>query len=224
MRTRQGSGAIAAMVCASSFVIGLVVVLFLVPDFNQGADYRLAVFNKHKVLMQAWYFVVYVVFALSLVILSRSLLELKSGEHSFLEQIASLVSYLWACYLFTCGFIAILSIEFLYTNSNVTSSVSEVWRQIYNIQMGLGEGVEWVGAIWVVFVNSCLHYKNRFPKSVTIFGFIIAAIGLLTLYNPLAEVGALFGLLQIFWFLTISVLLMKERSCERKSLNISSHQ
>ena len=85
MRTKLVNGAIAAIVCATSFIIGLVVILFVVPDFNQGAEYRLAAFTKYKALMQLWYFLVYVVFGFSLLILSRSLLELTDGEHSFLE-------------------------------------------------------------------------------------------------------------------------------------------
>lgn len=209
--TSERQGAIAAMVCALSFIIGLTVVLLIVPDFNQNAEQRLVVFMKHKLLMQVWYFVVYVVFGFSLLVLSRSLLALRIGEHNLLEQMSSLVSYLWACYLLACGFIAILSIEFLFTNnSNGTHNISEVWRQIYNIQMGLGEGVEWVGAIWVIFINSCLHYQNKFPKPLIIMGFTIAAIGILTLFPSLAGVGALFGLLQIFWFLAISFLLLRE--------------
>lgn len=209
--TKERQGAIAAMVCALSFIIGLAVVLLIVPDFNQNAEQRLVVFMQHKLLMQVWYFVVYVVFGISLLVLSRSLLAQRAGEHNFLEQMSSLVSYLWACYILACGFIAILSIEFLFTNSsNENTNISEVWRQIYNIQMGLGEGVEWVGAIWVICINACLYYQNRFPKPLIIIGFIIAAIGMLTLYPPLAEVGALFGLLQVFWFLAISVLLFRE--------------
>ncbi|OKY27345.1 MULTISPECIES: hypothetical protein [Thalassotalea] len=211
--TSERQGAIAAMVCALSFIIGLAVVLLIVPDFNQNAEQRLIVFMKHKLLMQLWYFVVYVVFGFSLLVLSRSLLALRTTEHNLLEQMSSLVSYLWACYILACGFIAIFSIEFLFTNnSNGTYNISEAWRQIYNIQMGLGEGVEWVGAIWVIFINSCLHYQHRFPKQLIIMGFIIAVIGLLTFYPPLAEVGALFGLLQIFWFLAISILLLRKNT------------
>lgn len=212
MRTKQVNGAIAAIVCAASFIIGLVVILFVVPDFNQGAEYRLAAFTKHKTLMQLWYFLVYVVFGFSLLILTRSLLELNDGEHSFLDQITSLVSYLWACYILVCGLIAILSIEFLFSqSSDGTQHISEAWRQIYTIQMGLGEGVEWVGAIWVIFINSCLRERNRFPRPIILFGYFIAAIGMLTLYRPLADVGALFGLLQIVWFIGISYFLIQER-------------
>jgi len=54
---------------------------------------------------------------------------------------------MWACYIFACGVIAILSIEFLYTVEDGVRQMSELWRQIYAIQMGLGEGVEWVGGI-----------------------------------------------------------------------------
>ena len=129
--------------------------------------------------------------------------------------------YLWACYILACGLIAILSIELLFSyNSDGTLHISEVWRQIYSIQMGLGEGVEWVGAIWVLIINSCLRERQRFPQLIILFGYFIAAIGILTLYRPLAEVGALFGLFQIVWFIGIGYFLIQERVKRASQVNL----
>lgn len=215
MSTKRFQGAIAAIICAASFIIGLMVVLIIVPDFNHGPEYRLAVFAQHKLLMQFWYFCVYVVFSIALLFLSRALLTSAEEEPTFLEQITVLASYMWACYIFACGVIAILSIEFLYTVEDGVRQMSELWRQIYAIQMGLGEGVEWVGGIWVVLMNSCLYLRQQFPKALLFSGFFISFIGLLTLYRPLAEVGALFGLLQIGWFVAVSYSLFKAAKVTR---------
>lgn len=210
VKTKLYQGVFSAIICALSFIVGLLVVLFIVPDFNQGAEQRLVVFTHHKVLMQFWYFMVYVVFGISLLFLSRSLLYIQNKEHSLAEQFTMLVSYMWASYILACGVIAILSIEFLFTVNDGVRNISETWQQIYTIQMGLGEGVEWVGSIWVFCINFCLNYRSRFPKNLIYFGYFIAFIGMFTLYPPLAEIGAMFGLLQIIWFLIVSAFLFKE--------------
>lgn len=211
MKNKQTRGAIAALICATSFIIGLVVILVIAPDFNDGPEQRLATFTQYTEWMQLWYFLVYIVFGVSILVLSLALLETEHREHTNLEQITTLASYLWACYILASGSIAILSIEFLFSERfQFSVAVEDMWQDIYRVQMGLGEGVEWVGAIWVLLINTCLLKKRRFSKPVLWFGYGIGLIGLLTLYQPLQEVGALFGLLQIVWFVLIAWGLYKE--------------
>jgi len=98
--TKRFQGAIAAIICAASFIIGLMVVLIIVPDFNHGPEYRLAVFAQHKLLMQFWYFCVYVVFSIALLFLSRALLTSAEEEPTFLEQ--TCLSQLYVGLLYLC--------------------------------------------------------------------------------------------------------------------------
>ncbi len=211
-RKRQLHGYVAALICASSFILGLTLILILAPDFNSGPDARLETLTKHTGLMQFWYFLVYVVFGASLLVLSVSLLEPVGRDHKLLEQMTTLASYLWACYIFASGFIAIFSIEFLFSQDYEFSvSMTELWRDIYAIQMGLGEGAEWVGAIWVLMMNACLHKEGRFGNKIIYFGYLICVLGLLTMVPILKEVGAVFGLLQVAWFIWVARLLFLER-------------
>ncbi|MGQ8364427.1 hypothetical protein [Glaciecola sp. 1036] len=210
MNKSQKYGALAAIVCAASFIIGLSLILILVPDFNQGADQRLDIIKEHALLMQVWYFLVYIVFAISVLILTKSILVKEKREHSALEQVTTIVSYLWASYIVVSGLIAIVSIQFISSSTDAfTLNSTDLWQDIYKIQMGLGEGVEWVAAIWVLLVNACLHQGNRFNRSLIIFGVITSIFGLATLIPSLTEVGAIFGLLQTLWFLWVCLLLFK---------------
>lgn len=211
-RKRQLHGVVAALICASSFILGLSLILVVVPDFNSGPDARLETLTKFTGFMQFWYFLVYVVFGASLLVLSVALLEPDGREHKPLEQMTTLASYLWACYIFASGFIAIFSIEFLFSQDyEFSAGITELWRDIYAVQMGLGEGAEWVGAIWVLMMNACLQKEGRFGNSIVYFGYVICGFGLLTLVPSLKEVGAVFGLLQVVWFLWVARLLFLER-------------
>ncbi|AEF03204.1 hypothetical protein [Alteromonas naphthalenivorans] len=212
MRKKQLYGVFASFICATSFVLGLCLIFIIAPDFNNGPDQRLRTLTNFSGLMQVWYFLVYVVFGISVLVLSVSLLENQTREHSVLQQITMLMSYLWSCYIFASGFIAILSIEFLFNeNFTLATAVVDLWRDIYAIQMGLGEGFEWVGAIWVLMINTCLLKEKRLSKKLVMFGYFISFFGFLTLIPSLQEMGAVFGLLQIFWFLFVGFMLQHER-------------
>ncbi|WP_110427297.1 hypothetical protein [Glaciecola sp. KUL10] len=213
MNNQQRAGAIASFICASSFIIGLCLVLLIVPDFNDGPDQRFKVLSQSSLLMQVWYFLVYLVFGVSMLILSISLLRTKSKEPSSLEQITMLMSYLWSCYIFASGLIAILSIEFLFSGHFKLGDTSlDLWRDIYSIQMGLGEGAEWVGAIWVVLINTCILKTRKLPSALAYFGYFISIFGFFTLVPVLQPIGAIFGLLQIIWFLIVGILMFRQKT------------
>lgn len=212
MRKKQFHGAIASFICATSFILGLCLIFIIAPDFNDGPDQRLRTLNNFSELMQVWYFLVYVIFGISVLVLSVSLLENQTREHSVLQQITMLMSYLWSCYIFASGLIAILSIEFLFSeNYKLGTAVVDLWREIYAIQMGLGEGSEWVGATWVMLINTCLLKEERLSKNLVLFGYIISFFGFSTLIPSLKEIGAVFGLLQIIWFILVGSMLLHER-------------
>lgn len=211
MRYKQRQGIIAAFTCAACFILGLCLIFIIAPDFNDGAEQRLRTLSEYSASMQLWYFLVYVVFGLSVLALSLALLKAPDREHNLLEQMTTLMSFLWSCYIFASGFIAILSIEFMFGSLFPTDqNTSEVWQEIYNIQVGLGEGAEWVGAIWVVLINTCLLRAQRLDKKVIIFGYFISIFGFCTLIPSLQELGAMFGLLQILWFISVGFILLKE--------------
>lgn len=90
----QHYGALAAFICALSFIIGLGLILVLFPHFNDGPQYRLIAFQQSPRLMQFWYFLVYVVFGVSLLALSKTLLNKNVREHSFIEQFTTIISFI----------------------------------------------------------------------------------------------------------------------------------
>lgn len=211
MKNQRYIGALSAYVCATSFILGLCVILLIAPDFNDGPDQRYRVLSQFSTLMQLWYFLVYIVFGCSVLALSITLLKTKNREHNALQQCTMLASYLWACYILASGLIAILSIEFLFSGHfELAENTLALWRDIYAIQMGLGEGAEWVGAIWVVLINTCILKAKKLNSKLVYFGYFISVFGFLTLFPQWQPIGAVFGLLQIVWFLIAGTLLLRQ--------------
>ena len=189
------------------------------PEFNDGPEQRLLVLSQHSGLMQVWYFLIYVVFGIALLILSTFLTGLSNGDHTMLQKVTVLVSYLWASYVFASGLIAMLSIELMFGSwFQIQGVISDIWRDIYSVQMGLGEGVEWVGGIWMLLITLSLKEQHCFGNKLHYFGFVVAPFGLLTVFPGMGLMGAIFGVLQLVWFIWLGIVIVQShRSMQGQS-------
>ncbi|MAJ68729.1 MAG: hypothetical protein CBB67_022390 [Alteromonadaceae bacterium TMED7] len=91
------------------------------------------------------------------------------------------------------------------------TQTNETWPAILAIQTGLGDGVEWIGGIWMLVINVSLYRQRSAPRALSVAGVLTGVIGMLTLYPPLAAAGGAFGLLQIGWFGWLGGLLIKQK-------------
>ena len=209
MKTRLQLGGIAAVVCALCYIIGFTMILVVMPDINIDGEQRLQAILSQPRLIQSWYFIIFVVFGMALLLLNRSLYRPAGEEVGQWQLIGALIGYVWAAYVFAIGFISVLTIEYL---THLTpAETDETWPAILAIQTGLGDGVEWIGGIWMLVINISLYCQRSVPRSLSVAGAITGLIGMLTLYPPLAAAGGAFGLLQIGWFCWLGRLLLKQK-------------
>lgn len=209
MKTRLQLGGLAAVVCALCYIIGFTMILFIMPDINIDGEQRLQAILSQPRLIQSWYFIIFVVFGMALLLLNRSLYRPAGEETGQWQLMGALIGYVWAAYVFAIGFISVLTIEYL--NQLSPAQIDETWPAILAIQTGLGDGVEWIGGIWMLVINGSLHFQRSVPRVLSGAGALTGVIGMLTLYPPLAAAGGVFGLLQIGWFCWLGGLLIKQK-------------
>ena len=202
--TRLRAGGFAAFVCALCYVVGIVMILAVMPDINNDGDERLKAIMDHSRLIQLWYLIIFVLFGLALLVLNRSLYQPAYQQSGHFQLLGALLGYMWAAYVFASGLIAVLTIEYLIMQP--VDQIERIWPAIFAIQMGLGDGVEWVGGVWMLMVNTSLQRYHIASKLVTHFGLLTGAIGTLTVMPDMALAGLIFGLLQIVWFCWLGVL------------------
>jgi hypothetical protein len=65
--------------------------------------------------------------------------------------------FIWASYIFICGLISILTIQYVLSIPSVEQKA--IWMVIFIIQNGLGDGSEWVRGIWLVTVSWYLSHR-----------------------------------------------------------------
>jgi len=194
-------GALSSLICALCYVVGFGMIFFIIPDLNVEPTLRLQAIKQHSLLMQLWYFVIFIVFGASLLILSHQLCRL-ARKAGVLWNVSLFSGYLWACYVIASGLIAIVAIEYLVRTP--ADKVDQLWTTIYVLQAGLGEGVEWVGGIWMLLISLLLFRNDRLPLAMSLFGMVIAFSGLLTILPNCEIAGAIFGLTQIIWFCLVA--------------------
>lgn len=201
---------IAAYLCALSFVVGFVMIFYIAPGINLNPHQRLAFILSNGRYFQLWYSIIFVLFGVSLLVLVNGINKLISRRQTLTYYLSMMFGFVWGCYAIICGLIAILSIEYLLMLP--TQEQSSVWFALYSIQVGLGDGVEWVGGCWLFTLSlHGLRHKLSQP-AIHYYGLIVGLMGCITLIPGFGEAGALFGLGQIAWFAIVGAHLFENAS------------
>lgn len=199
------SAGFASLVCAACFAVGFVMIFWISPGIHQNPAQRLEFILTNGLFFQLWYLVIFVAFGICLLVLINGLKKWMEPCLTLSYHLATVFGFIWASYTFSCGLIAVFTIEYLL--SLPTDQQSSVWYVIYAIQIGLGDGVEWVGGIWLLTSSWHLLHNHRGPSMLHKYGLLVGGIGCLNLVPALAGAGVIFGLSQIGWFCWTSLTL-----------------
>lgn len=213
------SGGIAALVQAACYVFGFALLATVLNPSDSGdwtQQQKLEFVLTQKSLYQFWYIVIYVVFGIALVVLTSALHTALVRSHSTLMSIASPFGFIWAGLVIASGMVATIGLDAIEKAAlaDVGSAIT-LWQTINVVQDGLGGGVEIVGGIWVLLLSiATWRERQRFSVVLTAIGFVVGIAGIATIVPALGSLGAVFGLVQIFWFIGIGVVLLRFRAVE----------
>jgi len=182
-------------------------IFWIEPGINLNPEQRFRFILTHGLFFQLWYFIIFVVFGGCLLVLIRGIRHWTATQENLSYHLSTLLGFIWASYTFCCGLIAIFTIEYLL--SIPSEQQSPVWYVIYAIQIGMGDGIEWIGGLWLIVTSIHLLKNHKEPLILHQFGFIVGCIGCLTLLPTLADAGAVFGLMQIVWFCWIAIIMYR---------------
>ena len=89
------------------------------------------------------------------------------------------------------------------------TQATTVWLVIASICDGLGGGNEILGGVWVLLISWVALQTEAFPKVLNYLGIVIGAAGIISALPGLGEVGLIFGLVQIVWFIWLGVVMLR---------------
>lgn len=215
MNIMQKAGGIASLICATTFVIGFVVFFTLLIPARYGSLsvdplQHVAFLAEHKSLMYAWNLIIYVAFGGLLVVLSQALNNRLKADSPALAPIATSFGLIWAGLVIASGMVAnIGTAVVLGVHAKDPAQAAAVWLSLSFVVNGLGGGNEIVGGLWVLLISWAGLRAGGLPRALNYFGIVVSVAGLVTVVPALSELGSIFGLGIIVWFIWLGTIMLR---------------
>ncbi len=214
MNRMQKWGGVSALIEAATFIIGIVVMITVLAPSDYGnleTDplKHVQFVVEHQNLLYAWNIIIYVVFGVFLVVLSLALHDRMKSAYHGLMQIATALGLIWAVLVIASGMVANIGAELvvnLYERS--PDHAVSTWLAREFVIDGLGGGNEIVGGLWLALISFAGLKSRGLPKWLNLLGLIVGFAGVATLIPFLGDLGMVFGLGQIIWFVWVGIVLL----------------
>lgn len=213
----QRAGGIAALTQALAYIVGFAV---LTTVLNPGdaetwsAAQRLDFVLARKQAFQGWMIFLYVIFGIALVVLATALHE-RLKASSGVMQVATAFGLIWAGLVIASGMVASVGLDSLTAlHAEDAERAVSVWLTIGIVQRGLGGGIEIVGGLWVLLISLVALRDGKLPRALGWLGLLVGAAGIVTIVPGFGDLGAVFGLSQIPWFIGLGWVLLRRPSAE----------
>lgn len=199
----------AAILAGIIYVIGFVVlVTTMAPLLEASGDTeaRLSFLIDHQVVFQSWILLIYVLFGVVLVFVVQGVGSLAT---SWLSDTAAIFGYIWSGLVIASGMVALVGLESAASLfEQDVQKAADLWLVIDTIHNALGGGVEVVGGVWMLIISVDFLKSHQLSKGINWLGITIGLAGIVSTIPGLSAVGAIFGLLQIAWFIWLGFVMI----------------
>jgi hypothetical protein len=209
MKNLQKMGGFAALYAGTAYIVGMLGFL-LVVGWPDDPVQQVAVLVNSQIGLHILYIIVYQVWAVFLVVLTLALYERLQADAPALMQVAIVIGIIWATMVMASGMIfniGMANVVKLYDQE--PAQATTVWLVIASVCDGLGGGNELVGGLWMLLISWAALQTGGLPKALNYLGLGVGVAGILSALPGLGEVGLIFGLVQIGWFLWLGIVMLR---------------
>jgi hypothetical protein len=215
MKNLQKMGGLAALYMALAYLVNIVLFLFVLDYPNiVSADQKVALLVENSMLIYATNLSAYVFFGVVLVILTLALYDRLKKCAPVLMRLAAVIGFIWAGSLIASGMIsnaAIDPITAMYAINPAQAAVS--WTVIETIALGMaGVGGELLGGLWMLLISWTALQAREYPKGLNVLGIAIGVVGFISVLPGLNDLGSLFGMLQLIWFIWVGIVMLRQKT------------
>lgn len=220
MKIEMRTGGVAAIIQACCYILGFVLLATLMnPGSTEGWTQiqKLEFILERQSIFVFWNIVIYVVFGAALVVLAVVLHRLLQSISPFVVSIGTPFGLIWAGLVVASGMISNVGLSWVSeAYKSGPEAAAQSWAVIGIVQDGIGGGVEVVGGLWVLLVSvASLQARAVLPKTINLLGLVVGVCGAVTIVPALSELGAVFGLLQIAWFVGVGIVLLRANDAQQ---------
>lgn len=210
MNNLQKIGGIAALYLGLAYVVGMVGFL-LVVGWPDDPVSQITLMVDNQAFLYAMHLIVYVVWAVFMVVLALALYErLKDGSRAMV-QTATVFGMIWATVIIVGGMIfntGMGNVVELYGKD--PAQATTVWLAIDSIFGGLGGSNEVLGGIWILLISWAALRAGEFPRALNYLGLAIGVAGIISVVPVLAELFIfIYALGQIVWFAWLGIVMLR---------------
>jgi hypothetical protein len=211
MKPLRRVGGVAAIYCATAYVLAMVFFLVVLQSHRiSTTEEALATLIANRWIVYVMYLIAYQVFGFALVVLTLAIRDVVSSDAPALASVATIIGAIWAGVLIASGMVynvGLLSVAETHAVDPARAIAS--WSAISAVSEGLSGNGELVGGTWSLLISIAALKGRAIPRSLAYLGIAVGVIGIVSVVPALAETVAIFGLLQIVWFVWIGVALLR---------------
>lgn len=210
----QQMGGIAGIIAAITFIIGFIFFVTILAPLVSGeltAIETVEFLQSNQTLVYFWNLVIYVLFGIVQAVLTLALYEHLKSVRPSTAQITAALGLVWSGLVIASGMVSNVgasTVINLYESDPALAGT--IWTAVDTVRIGLGGGNEIVGGLWVLLV-SWIALRGVLPKALNYLGMIVGVAGIVTLAPALTEVGAIFGLGIIVWYIWVGIVLLRNK-------------
>mgnify|MGYP001384114224 CR=1 FL=1 len=217
MKNLQKMGGFAAFYAGAAYIVGIVGFL-LVVGWPDDPVQQMAVLTENQLNLHILYLIAYQGFAIALVALTLALYDRLQAGSSAMMQTATAIGMIWATVVIASGMIFNIgmdTVSHLYAKD--PAQALTVWLAISVVCNGLGGGNEILGGLWILLISWAALRAGGLPRILNYLGALIGIAGIASALPGLGEVGLIFGLGQIVWFVWLGIILWRSSPSTRPS-------
>ena len=207
----QKTGGIAALYQAAAYLIGIVFYVFVLNYLSVVEPMqKLKLLVDNQTAIYVTHLLMYVIFGISLVVLSLALYERLKTNASAIIRIATAIGLVWAVMLIASGLIfnvGIAPVVEIYHKD--PAQAASVWLAIESVSNGLGSANgEILGGLWTLLLSVAALRSAGLPRLLSYLGLVVGAVGILSAVPILNGLTGAFGMIQLVWFVWLGIVML----------------
>jgi hypothetical protein len=196
-------GIASSMYMALAYLTGIIIFIVVLryPEITEEID-KVMIIIEMKSMVFLTNLIMYVLFGPVLILFILFLKSMLDNSETMLVRFSAIIGFIWAGSLTASGMIANGAIEpvTMLFSDNPDQAIY-LWQMLDTVSLSIGNGNgEILGGLMTLGFGIAMLKDTHFFRGLGVFGIIVGAIGIVSLIPALVDLAAVFGILQLVWF------------------------
>ena len=214
MQNLQKPGGIAALVEGITYIIGMVIAFTILAPAWELAPADFVQFQAdNQLFLHVWHLLIYLVNGFFLIVLVLALAERLRPSAPAAAQISQAFGLIWAGLVIASGLIILHDIRVVSELAvHDSQQATTLWLALSAVESAIGGGIELPGGLWILLISWVGLQKRVFPRGLMFLGLVAGSAGTLSALPFLHELGPIFGISSILWFLWLGIFMLRNEA------------